>query len=75
MFNEELLKKEIETDFKYCKTKEEFKSFRHICYGMVFGVANFWCKDGYETEESKRLVKWWEDEMLPKFNKAVAERG
>lgn len=74
MFDEKLLKKEIETDFKYYETKEQFVDFRHFCFGIVFGVANFWCEHGYATEESKRLLDWWENEMLPKYNKAIAER-
>lgn len=73
MFNEELLKKEIESDFNNCKSKDDFIAFRHICYGMVFGVANFWCEHGYETDESKNLADWWAAEMLPKFNKKIME--
>ena len=76
MFDIERVKKEIETDFKYCTTKDEFVTFHNICYGYVFGLVNFWTKDrAWETECSKELAEWWENEMLPKFNEEIKNRG
>jgi hypothetical protein len=75
MFDMNGLKKEIETDFKNCKTKDDFVAFRHICYGMVFGVVNFLMPNGWETTEADDLGNWWKDEMLPKFNEKIAKMG
>ena len=76
MFDIERVKKEIETDFKYCKTKDDFINYTHICFGYVFGLSNFWTKDeAWETECSKELVRWWQNEMLPKFNEEIKRRS
>ena len=73
MFDEKNLKKEIEILFKHCSTKDELVVCRSICYGMVFGVANFWCEHGFEMPESENLADWWASEMLPKFNQKIAK--
>lgn len=75
MFDEKGLKHEIETILKYCSTKDELIVCRERCYGMVFGVCNFWREYGFATPESENLADWWGAEMLPKFNKKIEEMG
>ena len=35
------------------------------CFGILMFVTNSILN--YDSPESKELVKWWEDEMLPEF--------
>ena len=73
MFDEKNLKKEIETIFKHCSTKAQLTTCREMCYGMIFGVCNFWCDRGFTTPESENLADWWASDMLPKFNQKIAK--
>lgn len=43
------------------------------CYGIMMFVTNVVLD--YNSSESKELVSWWEDEMLPRFRKLEIERG
>lgn len=75
MFDEKGLKNEMEALLKYSSTKDELIVCRGMCHGMIYGVANFWCKYGFETPESVNLADWWRAEMLPKINKKIEEMG
>lgn len=42
------------------------------CYGITMFVANELL--GYDSPEGQELAKWWDDEMIPRFQK-LYDRG
>ena len=39
------------------------------CYGVVMFVTNQLL--GYDSPEAQEIVKWWDDEMLPRFREEM----
>ena len=63
------IKKWIEREYLNTKIYGDGLSTRHAidrCYGAFMFVINEILD--YDSEESQRLIFWWENEMLPKFN-------
>ena len=69
----ELVKKEIETDFKYCNTLDMAKDFKGITYGYMFAITNFSEVRCDESPELQELVEWWQTYMLPKWREKIRE--
>lgn len=71
---EQKIKNWVENEFKFaisCKgiTRESLISYKGICFGAIFFTANV-----LFPTYNENLANWWENEMMPKFDKAIKER-
>ena len=69
----DLVKKEIEADFKYCETLDSAIAFKGITYGYMFALANYSEVTTAESIELREFVDWWEKDMLPRWREKVSE--